>query len=75
MSESVLGKRLKRLIEASENWVLWLVASKSTKSWLDQISVKKKYIPRDLFYKSVDNKESRRKSLVVSPLDHDVDME
>ena len=75
MSESVLGKRLKRLIEASENWVPWLVPSKSTRYWLDQISVKKKYIPHDLFYKSVDNKESRRKSSVVSPLDHDVDME
>ena len=40
------------------------------------LSVKKKHLPTDPFYKSVQIKESRRKSLAVSPLlHHDVEME
>ena len=38
------------------------------------LSIKKKYLPTDPFFKAVDIKESRRKSSVVPALEHD-DME
>ena len=43
---------------------------------LIDLSIKKKHLPTDPFYKSVQIKESRRKSSVVTPLlDDDEEME